>query len=253
MLLPLPPGTIAVRQVDAQARVLGFMAGIGHGMMVLGRVYGMAFFDPFSYRLAESARRRVEGLRRIHPEADNQELARRIITDKARLCGVVGAITALPAVFPGLGTLIAVISGVAVDIMVFSVVLYRLVLELSVVYGRNPFSVEVQKEAVRVFGLAAGVDVFGKKAARFTAYHLSRQATATGMNRPLIYLGLRASQRSLLGRVIPFLGVFVAGGISFLFARSVGYRILKHYDGEDRRGRVGPWKGRTISTDYRVT
>jgi hypothetical protein len=210
------------------------------------------FFNPFSYRLAGAAREKVEMLRRMHPNDDNQQLARRLINDKAKLCGVVGALTALPAIVPGIGTLIAVLSGVAVDIMVLSAVLYRLVLELSIVYGRDPFSIEVQKEAIKIFGLAAGIDAAGKKAARITAEQLSRQAAATGLNRPLIYLGLRASQRSILGRIIPLLGVLVAGGINFLFARSIGHRVLKHYENDGKKDRVGPWQGRTIGADYRV-
>jgi|Deesub1362A_J573_1020465.scaffolds.fasta_scaffold00091_51 hypothetical protein len=212
----------------------------------------MFFFNPFSFRLVQAARERVETFRRLHPGLDNRQLAQKLIADRAKLCGVIGALTALPAVSPGIGTVITILTGVAVDVMVLSVVLYRLTLELSILYRRNPFSVEVQKEAIRAFSLAAGIDAVGKKAARFTARHLSNQAAATGLNRPLIYLGLRASQRSVLGRIIPLLGVVVTGGINFLFARSVGNRILKYYEG-DAKGRVGPWKGRTINADYQVT
>jgi hypothetical protein len=209
------------------------------------------FFNHYNYHWAQAAQEKVARLRERHPHHTNRQLAWLLITERAKLCGVVGAITALPAVFPGLGTLIAILGGVAVDVMVLSVVIYRLVLELSVVYGKNPLSPQVQKEALKIFSMAAGVDALGKKAARYTAQHLSRQAAATGLNRPLFYLGLRASQRSALGRLLPLLGVAVAGGISFLFARAVGKRTLQHFESTTDAGHHS-WKGRTLDAEYQV-
>lgn len=211
----------------------------------------MVFSDALRYRWTKAAREKVEMLRRLHPEDDRRQLAQKLITDKAVTCGAVGALTALPAIVPGFGTLIAILSGVMVDVMVLGALLYRLVLEMAIVYDRNPDSVEVQKEALWVFGMAAGVQSAGKKAARVTAGHLSAQMAATGMNRPLIFLGLRASQRSVLGRVIPLFGVVVAGGISFFFARAIGNRIFRHYEGAEKT-QAGPWQGRTVETDYQV-
>jgi len=211
----------------------------------------MVFSDALRYRWTRAARERVEMMRRLHPEDDRRQLAQKLITDKAVTCGAVGALTALPAIVPGFGTLIAILSGVMVDVMVLGALLYRLVLEMSIVYDRDPNSIEVQKEALWVFGMAAGVQSAGKKAARITAQHLSAQMAATGMHRPLIFMGLRASQRSVLGRVIPLFGVAVAGGISFFFARAVGNRIFRHYEGGGNE-RTGSWNGRTIEADYRV-
>jgi hypothetical protein len=47
------------------------------------------------------------------------------------------------------------------------------------------------------------------------------------------------------------LGVAVAGGISFLFARAVGKRTLQHFESTTDAGHHS-WKGRTLDAEYQV-
>jgi hypothetical protein len=205
-------------------------------------------YNPYSAHAAKAARERVDYYRKRYPEFRERELADRLINDKAKLCAFAGAFTAIPAVVPGMGTVIAIFSGILVDITVLGVLLSRLVLELSTLYGHDPLSGRVQQEALRVFGLAAGVQSAGKRAAKSVSETLTRQAAATGMSRPLMLMGLKASQRSVVVRMLPLVGIGLAGLISYFFARAIGRRMLKYYDDPAKKN----WQGSTLEAEYRV-
>ncbi|MDA8096991.1 MAG: hypothetical protein RDV00_06645 [Clostridia bacterium] len=205
-------------------------------------------YNPYSAHAARSARERIEYYRKRYPELKERELADRLINDKARLCAFAGAFTAVPAVVPGMGTVIAIFSGILVDITVLGILLSRLVLELSTLYGHDPLSGRVQQEALHVFGLAAGVQSVGKRAAKTLSNTLTRQAAAGGMSRPLMLMGLKASQRSAVVRILPLAGIGLAGLISYFFARGIGRRMLTHYE---KPGEMD-WPGRTLEAEYRI-
>ncbi len=205
--------------------------------------------NPFSRQAANDARKRVDDLRKRYPGLDRHRLAERLINDKARLCALCGALTAIPAIMPGIGTLVAIASGLVVDITVLGYLLSRLVLELSTLFDHDPLSPRVQQEAIRIFGLAAGVQSAGKHAAKTAADVLARQAAAGGMSRPLFLMGLRASQRSVVARILPLAGVGLAALVTYLFARGMGRRMLAHYE----RTATDDWSGRTLDVDYRVS
>lgn len=205
--------------------------------------------NPFGRDAADSARRRVQDLKARYPDLSWQQLADRLINDKARLCALCGALTAIPALMPGIGTIAAIGSGLVVDITVLGYLLSRLVLELSTLFGYDPLSARVQQEALRIFGLAAGVQSAGKQAAKTAADALARQAAAGGMSRPLFLMGLRASQRSVVARILPLAGVGLAALITYLFARGIGRRMLSHYE----QAVPDDWDGRTLDADYRLS
>lgn len=204
--------------------------------------------NPFGRQAAADARRRVQFLKDRYPGLGRRPLADRLINDKAKLCALCGALTAVPALMPGVGTVAAVLSGLAVDITVLGYLLSRLVLELSVLFGFDPSSARVQQEAVRIFGIAAGVQTAGKQAAKSAAHALARQAAAGGMSRPLFLMGLRTSQRAVVARIIPLAGIGLAALITYLFARGVGRRMLSIYE----ETAAGDWNGHTLNANYEV-
>lgn len=205
--------------------------------------------NPFGRQAADDARRRVRHLKQRYPNLSKRQLADRLIYDKAKLCALSGALTAVPALMPGIGTLAAILSGLVVDITVLGYLLSRLVLEMSALFGHDPLSARVQQEAVRIFGIAAGVQSAGKQAAKSAAGAIARQAAAGGMSRPLFLMGLRASQRSVVARILPLAGVGLAALITYLFARGVGQRMLALYEEESA---AADWEGRTLDAKFGV-
>ncbi|WP_334109824.1 hypothetical protein [Thermodesulfitimonas autotrophica] len=186
-------------------------------------------FNPFSAESLGAIHQRIKELRAQFPELGREELAWGLIREKCWWCAIAGALTALPAVMPGLGTLIALLSGAAVDITILGFAVTRLVLELATLYGRNPATLEAQREAFMAFALAAGIHTVNQRLSRLAAAQLSRQLTAELTEKLLLGLGVRASQRQLIPRLLPFAGIFVAGIINYFFARAIGAKVLKFY------------------------
>ncbi|MFZ5898829.1 MAG: hypothetical protein ACOYU7_06650 [Bacillota bacterium] len=205
-------------------------------------------FNIWDRRAIKAAQRRVDELRAAHPFASPAELADKLIQRKARAAAVAGSITALPAAVPGIGTLIAVLAGTFADLTVFGHLLKTLVYELAVVYGRNPDSQDVQREIRWVFAVAAGMEAAGKHVAGAAARGMGYMASSA-TQRSLLALGFRAGQRTLLFRLLPWIGVALVGGMNYLFARSVGRKMCACFG--ETKGDAG-WSGRTIDAEFTV-
>ncbi len=205
-------------------------------------------FSIWERRAMKAAQRRVNELRATHPFASPAELAEKLIQRKARTAAVVGSITALPAAVPGIGTLIAVLAGTFADLTVLGHLLKTLLYELAVVYGRNPESRDVQKEIRWVFAAAAGMEAAGKHVAGAAARGMGHMASSA-TQRSLLALGFRAGQRTILFRLLPWIGVALVGGINYLFARSIGRRMCACFG--ETRGDAG-WRGLTIDGEFTV-
>lgn len=202
----------------------------------------------FLQRSVSAARKRVREVRAQHPELHEQELADLLINEKARTSALAGCLTALPAVIPGLGTVVALATGLVADVTLLGSLLRRLVLELAVLYGRDPMTAEVQRELSWVLGAAAGVDGAGKRLAFFTAGQAARQGPVASLaGRSSLAFGLRAAQRSVFFRILPLLGIGVVGAMNYFFTRSMGRRMLAQFTNDDT-----PWDGRTVDTDFSV-
>lgn len=193
-------------------------------------------FNPFSAGSFNSVRRRIRALEQNYPDLTKEDLARILISEKCWWCALAGCLTALPAVIPGLGTIIAILAGAAADITVLGWAITRLVFELATLYGRDPTSLEAQREAFFAFGIAAGIHSINKRLSRLGAAQLSKQLTAELLERTLIALGVRASQRQLVPRLLPFAGIFIAGAINYVFARAIGVKMLRFYQDKTYQG-----------------
>jgi uncharacterized protein (DUF697 family) len=186
-------------------------------------------FNLFSEATVASIRRRVKGLQEGFPDLSQEELAWVLIREKCRWAAVAGCLTAVPAVLPGLGTLMAILGGALVDITILGLSITRLALELATLYGRNPSALGAQREALFAFTLAAGLHGVNKRVSTIAAAHFSKQLTSDFLERGLISLGFRASQRQFLPRILPLLGVLLAGTINYFFTRAIGVKLLNYY------------------------
>lgn len=202
-------------------------------------------FNPFSDEGVDAARRRISRLENEYPDLGKEELAWVLINEKCWWCALAGCVTAVPAIIPGLGTLIAVLGGAAIDISILGWAITRLVLELATLYGRDTASSSAQREALFAFTLAAGIHGINKRLSTLAAAQFSKQLTGEILERIFINLGLRASQRQLIPRLLPLIGVLVAGAINFCFARAIGTRLLRYY----QKGETA-FAGQTIDAEF---
>jgi hypothetical protein len=186
-------------------------------------------FNPFSAGTVASIRRRVKSLEKDFPELSRQELAWVLIREKSRWAAIAGCLTAVPAVVPGLGTLMAIFGGALIDVTILGVSITRLALELSMLHGRNPSALGAQREALFAFSLAAGLHGVNKRVSTLAATQFTKQLTADFFERGMISYGFRASQRQFLPRILPLFGILIAGTINYFFTRAIGVRLLKYY------------------------
>ncbi|MCG8402347.1 MAG: hypothetical protein MJA84_12245 [Firmicutes bacterium] len=183
--------------------------------------------NPFTMVNKDEVVRRVARLRAAHPELSERELCELIIASKARLCGVSGTVTALPAVFPVVGTAITLVVGAVLDMLVVGYLMAEMVLEMSAVYGRNLNVPGVSMEAVWVMGSAVGADMAHKSMNKAAMKGMSNQAFLRLVQEILLALGIRTTQRTVL-RVIPLLGAVISGTVNYIICRRVG-RIAADY------------------------
>jgi hypothetical protein len=121
------------------------------------------------------------------------------------------------------------------------------VLELAAVYGRPLTGPSPVRETLWAFMVATGTGSLGAGLSRSVVARLSHEAFANLVHRVLWSLGLRSVGRSTLARLIPVLGIALAGGINYAVARSVGRRALAYYEAGI------PEEGVTVEAEYRVS
>ena len=204
-------------------------------------------FNPFDPRRTEAAAQKVARMRRREPHLARRELAERVIAEKCWWCALAGALTAVPAVVPGLGTVVALLGGAAVDVALLTHLLSGLVLELAAVYGRPLTGPSPVRETLWAFMVATGTGSLGAGLSRSVVARLSHEAFTNLLHQVLWSLGIRSVGRSTLARLIPVLGIALAGGINYAVARSVGRRALAYYESRT------PEDGTTVEVDYRVS
>ena len=190
----------------------------------------MAGFNPFTSPRAEEIGLKIKRLKQQHPDFSRRELAEIIIEEKCRRCALVGVITALPAIAPGVGTVIALFGGMAADIALLSYLLARLVLEIAALYDRDLTGPGYQKEAFWAFIIATGTGSIGSKLSRAVVAQMSKEAFTGMTERIFISLGVRSTARVGIVRLIPLLGIFLAGGINYWVGKTIGKRAVNYYE-----------------------
>ncbi|MBC7104476.1 MAG: hypothetical protein H5T97_00900 [Firmicutes bacterium] len=203
-------------------------------------------FNPFDPRRLEAVAQKVARMRRREPHLSRRELAERVVAEKCWWCALAGALTAVPAVVPGAGTVVALLGGAAVDVFFLTHLLSGLVLELAAVYGRPLAGPGPVRESLWAFMVATGAGGLGAGLSRSAVAHLSHEAYANLLHRVLWSLGLRSVGRSTLARLIPVFGIALAGGVNYAVARAVGRRALAYYESRSPEGET------TVEGEYRV-
>lgn len=208
----------------------------------------MVIFNPFDHVNKEDIKKRVEKLKKKNPGLTGEEICRLIIKKKSRWCAAAGAVTALPGAVPVLGTLFAVVGGTALDMTAMGFFLTEMILEVAAVYNRNLDIPGTSREAVWVLVSSVGAGAAGRGLTRVTVAQLSGRAFLRLIEQALLAMGIRATQRTIL-RVIPFVGMFIAGAVNYYTCRKVGEFVVKYYA---RNAYDDAWDGKTIDAEGEI-
>lgn len=204
-------------------------------------------FNPFHAVNKEEVRRRAEKLRKKHSNLSEREICDLIIKNKSQMCGLSGFITAFPATLPVIGTLVSLIGGTVVDIAAVSYFMAEMVLEMSVVYGRDLRLPGASREALWVIGSAVGTDAANKAIGKTAMKQMGNQAFVRAMQEMLLTLGIKATQRSVI-RIIPFIGAVVCGLVNYFICRRVGLMAADYYE----KNSYEQWTANAIDVDGEI-
>ncbi|MCE5184435.1 MAG: hypothetical protein LLF77_07890, partial [Synergistaceae bacterium] len=181
----------------------------------------MMIINPFDLINKQDIKKRIQKLKKKKSNLSNEEICQLLIRKKSRWCAVAGGATALPGAVPGVGTLIAVVGGTLVDMSAMAFFLTELILEVAAVYDRDLDEAGTSREAVWVLVTSVGAGAAGKGLTSFAINQLTGNALKNLVERALVSLGIRASQRSFL-RILPVLGMFIAGWVNYYACNKVG-------------------------------
>lgn len=205
----------------------------------------MLIFNPFDHVNRVDIIKRVVKLKRKKSSLSNEEIARILIKKKSRWCAAAGALTALPGAVPVLGTLVAIIAGTILDITAMGFFITEMILEVAAAYNRDLDKEGTSREAVWVLVSAVGAGAASKGLTGMTVRRLSGRAFNRLIEQALLALGIRASQRTIL-RIIPVIGMFIAGGVNLYTCKKVGDFVIKYYS---ENAYVDKWDGETIEAE----
>jgi hypothetical protein len=140
-----------------------------------------------------AAAKQVQALKEKYPQASQQELAQKLIYEKCRRTGTVGAVTSSVGIIPGVGTAAALILGTAADIGVTFKLDAELVLEIAAVYNYPLTEAEKQRVVLLISGLSAGASALAVKAGRSFSIKVGEKFAEKTVVKALPVIGVIAS------------------------------------------------------------
>jgi uncharacterized protein (DUF697 family) len=167
---------------------------------------------------------RVQSLRERHPNATVDQLAELVIRRKCLQAGAIGAVTASPTLVPGLGTVVALTFGTAVDIGMMYKLQGELVLELIDLYAPN-LSLENKRNILMLItGISIGAGRLLSEQGQEIATKASRRL-ATRINGVAVVEVAEEAASGLFARSVSVvLGVATVAGINTVTTYTIGRR-----------------------------
>jgi hypothetical protein len=202
-------------------------------------------FNPFDHVDRKEIIKRVGKLKKKKSSLTNEEISRLMIKKKSRWCAAAGGLTALPGAVPVLGTLVAIVGGTLLDITAMGFFITEMILEVAAAYNRDLDKEGTSREAVWVLVSSVGAGAASKGLTGLTVRQLTGRTFNRLIEQVLVALGIRASQRSIL-RIIPVIGMFIAGAVNYYTCKKVGDFVIKHYS---ENAYTDKWDGETIDVE----
>lgn len=169
-----------------------------------------------------AAMQRVRQLREQYPDLTTDQIIERLIMDKVKRTGMIGAGTTSAGLIPGIGTFAALTIGVAADISATFKAQSELVLEIAAAYDA-PLKVEEKQRAILlVTGLSAGGNQLARQFGKRATFAMSE----------------RVAQR-WVAHALPIIGIAASAGTNALSTYIIGQRA-KAYFGRSPEA-MGDW------------
>lgn len=170
-----------------------------------------------------AAAARVQALRMAHPGETAAELVERLIKAKCGQTAAIGAATSATSIIPGVGTVLALTAGMAVDISSTLKLHTELVLEIAAARGKRLTEIERSEVILAVTGISSGFGQIGRQAARGLSGKTGELAA-----------------RKWLSKALPVIGVAASAGTNVLSTYIIGRRADTYFN----RGpeQMGNWK-----------
>lgn len=172
----------------------------------------------------QEATERVKKLRDKRPTATNDELAEVIIRNKCMQAGAIGAVTASPTLIPGLGTVVALTFGTAVDIRMMYKLQGELVLELINLYAPSLPLENKRNVLMLVTGISIGANRVLSEGGQELAAKATQRLSARLGGTVAEEVAVDASTGLFAKTVSLALGVATAAGINILTTYTIGRR-----------------------------
>jgi hypothetical protein len=203
-------------------------------------------------RRGEATRTRAARLRQAHPNLNRRELARRAIVKSSRIHAGSGAVSAIPALLPGPGTVIEIGAAIS-DTSLLTTAQVELILLIAVLYGHALDNHEGRRlDVLLTFGIVTGlvklrrdgsVTIRGVRYGREEIRSAADTGLAAHINRRLVrQVMARVARRSafvLLGREVPLLGIGVAAGYNHRSTRKVGAAAIRYFEHIEHTSQAG--------------
>lgn len=186
------------------------------------------FINPFDYIDTEKIRKKVNSLKDLHPDWEKEDICRELVKKKSRLCASSGALSALPSSIPGLGTIVTIVGGTAVDLTALVFFLSELTIEIATVYNRNPSTDATKKEALWVLSSCFGVESAAVGVSKVAGINLSKRALAVLIEKLFTIIGGWLTKGILL-RMLPVVGSLVNAYINTKACKHAGKEVVLWY------------------------
>ena len=173
-----------------------------------------------------AATERVDALRAKYPEATPSDLSQKLIAEKSKRTGTVGAVTSGAGLIPGIGTAAAMTLGVAADIGATFKLQAELVLEIAAAYDYPLTESEKQQLVMFITGVSAGTSALTRRAGQTVAVKVGEKLAAT-------------TAQKTFTKALPVVGVIASAGTNVLSTYIIGQRADAYFRlGPDA---VGSW------------
>ena len=167
---------------------------------------------------------RIQALRAKYPAATADELAEMIIRRKCMQAGAIGAVTASPTLVPGLGTVVALTFGTAVDIGMMYKLQGELVLELIDLYAPT-LSLENKRNILMLItGISIGAGRLLSEQGQEIAAKASRRLAKRINGAAAVEVAEEAASGLLARSISVVLGVATVAGINIVTTYTIGRR-----------------------------
>lgn len=188
-------------------------------------------------RWGEQARAYADQVRREHPEATSQQLARMVKSRHALLARMEGASAGVPPSFaPGPGTIAVILP----DITALAWLQSRMVVHVAAVYGHDTTDQEMAAELLVLQGIYNTTDAARvalteatKRVAKRLINTYIKGSTLVLLKQLFKYVGIKFTRTGLV-KALPFIAIPLGAAINEAATRSLANRAIKFYDTQPR-------------------